>query len=89
MLWFVHVQDFAAPREIVWLNGAPGSGKVGCRMQLQALLAQTVFKKRHAAAVQLPICAGPTGWLQQKLQVQQHWQLYVKSVQRLVWKLYD
>jgi hypothetical protein len=26
------VQDFAAPREIVWLNGAPGSGKVrkGC-----------------------------------------------------------
>lgn len=31
---WVHVyllapQDFAAPREIVWLNGAPGSGKVG------------------------------------------------------------
>jgi len=23
------LQDFAAPREIVWLNGAPGSGKVG------------------------------------------------------------
>lgn len=22
------MQDFAAPREIVWLNGAPGSGKV-------------------------------------------------------------
>jgi hypothetical protein len=23
-----HLQDFAAPREIIWLNGAPGSGKV-------------------------------------------------------------
>jgi hypothetical protein len=23
------MQDFTAPREIVWLNGAPGSGKVG------------------------------------------------------------
>lgn len=22
------LQDFAAPREVIWLNGAPGSGKV-------------------------------------------------------------
>lgn len=24
------LQDFSAPREIIWLNGAPGSGKVCC-----------------------------------------------------------
>jgi hypothetical protein len=29
--WDMYLQDFAAPREIVWLNGAPGSGKVRCR----------------------------------------------------------